>query len=78
VRHVWKESHKSCPLDSVCKCSLILGGKTSLTTVKNTSMWINELYEDFCILVVNKLDVVLIEVILFFHKFKQLLVRKLF
>jgi hypothetical protein len=30
-------------------------------------MWVQELNEDFCILVVDELDIVLIEVILFFH-----------
>ena len=72
VCYVWKESHKPCPLDSVCKCSLVLGSESCLTTVKNTCVWVHELRKDFCILVVDELDVVLVKVILFFHNDKLL------
>ncbi len=68
VTYVWKKPHESCSLDCICKSALILCSESCLLAAKNACMRIEELCKDFSILVVNKLDIVLIKVVLFFHK----------
>ena len=67
MRHVWEKPHEAGALYCVCERSLILGSEASLAAIEDARMRVQELSKDFSVLVVDELDVVLIEVILFVH-----------
>lgn len=67
VRNVWEKSHEARTLDGVCEHALVLGGKASLPAVENASVRIQKLGKDFSVLVVDELDAVLVEIVLFVH-----------
>ena len=71
VCHVWEKSHEASTLNSVRESSLILGCKACFSTIKYTSVRVEKLNENLSILVVDKLDIVCVKVILFFHNFNS-------
>ncbi len=64
---VWEKSHKPCMLDRSCELALIFGCNTSSLFSHDLCIRRQEFVEQFDVLVINMLDIILLEVTLFLH-----------
>ena len=66
-RYIWPQNHKPGSLDGCSQLALILGGNACTLATNHTTVRIYEFLQYFRVLVVDMLDIMLIEITLFFH-----------